>query len=194
MVMLPMLANAMQKPDQVIESTVQTLIDEFTSQRSEFEADKRKLFAMVDRVAVPLFDFERISKLVLAKYWKKASTGQRQAFSDEFRKLLIGTYATALFQYTGNETVVFTGSKITERKGRKFAVVSSEVSLGNGGPPIPVDYSMLLNGDDQWKIYNLTIDGLNMITSYRSTYGSAITSEGLDGLIDSMKAVNAKNY
>ena len=111
-------------------SAVQNLIDEFISQRDEFEQDKTKLFAMVDRVAVPLFDFDRISKLVLAKYWKKATPEQRETFSEEFRKLLIGTYATALFQYTGNESVNFTGSKITERKGRQFAVVNSQVSLG----------------------------------------------------------------
>ena len=191
--LMPMPSLAIEKPDLVIQQTVQTLIDEFTSQRDLFESDQRKLFALVDRIALPLFDFNRISKLVLAKNWKRASEQQRSEFGEEFRKLLIGTYATALFQYTGNETMTFTGSTITERKGWKFAKVQSEVTLA-GSAPIPVEYSLILGKDDHWKIYNLSIDGLNMVTNYRETYGSTISSKGLDGLIESMKQSNARNF
>ncbi len=191
-------AAALEKPAQLIEETVQTLLDQFTSQRERFEADELALFAMVDRVAVPLFNFERIAKLVLARNWRQASEQQRAEFAEQFKKLLINTYASALFQYTGNETVLFTGSKITERKGRKFAVVNSEVTL-SGGAPIPVDYSLILEaaegdgGSDDggsWKIYNLSINGLNMVTNYRNTYAAAIDQLGLDGVIESMKQTN----
>ena len=192
-IMLATPAMALDKPDLLIENTVQTLLDEFTSQRDQLEADKRKLFALVDRIAVPLFDFERISKLVLAKNWKRASKQQRKDFGEEFKKLLIGTYATALFHYTGTESMSFVGSIITERRGRKFAEVNTEVTLSNG-PPIPVEYSMILSDDGQWKIFNLTIEGLNMITNYRNAYGSAINTQGIDGLIQSMKQANAKNF
>lgn len=195
---IPAAAAALEKPDRLIEETVQTLLDQFTSQRERFEADELALFAMVDRVAVPLFNFERIAKLVLARNWRQASEQQRAEFAEQFKNLLINTYASALFQYTGNETVHFTGSKITERKGRKFAVVNSEVTL-SGGAPIPVDYSLILEagegdgGSDDggnWKIYNLSINGLNMVTNYRNTYAAAIDKLGLDGVIESMKQTN----
>ena len=190
---MPVPAVALDKPQQEIEETVQSLLDQFTEQRTAYEADQRALFALVDRVATPLFDFERIAKLVLAKHWKRASAAQRSAFSDEFKKLLIGTYATALFKYTGDETMVFTGSEIRESRGRHFARVSSEVTL-SGGPPIPVDYSLILGEGERWKIYNLTISGLNMVKNYREIYGSAIGKLGIDGMLDSIKQANAKNF
>lgn len=189
----PASAPALEKPQMLIEWTVQTLLDEFTSRRQELEVDKRELFALVERVAVPLFDLKRISRLVLATHWRRAGGQQREAFGAEFKKQLIGTYATALFQYTGDEKMTFTGSKITERKGRKFAVVNSEVTL-SGGPPIAVDYALILGTDGNWKIYNLIIGGLNMITNYRNIYAAAIGNRGLDGVIESMKASNAKQF
>ena len=189
----PASAPAQENPQLLIERTVQTLLDEFVSRRQEFEADKHKLFELVERVAVPLFDLKRISRLVLATHWRQANKAQREVFSKEFKKLLIGTYATALFQYTGEEKMTFTGSKITERKGRKLAVVNSEVAL-SGGPPIAVVYALILDKDDNWKIYNLTIAGLNLITNYRNTYAAAIDNLGLDGVIETMKASNAKQF
>ncbi len=190
--LMPASLTAQDKPHLVIEQTVQTLLDEFTDKRELFEADKGELFALVDRVAVPLFDFRRITKLVLASNWRQASKAQREAFGEEFKKLLIGTYATALFHYTGDEKMIFTGSEIKERKGRKFAVVKSEVALSSSGQPIAVDYAMILGKDGDWKIYNLTISGINMIINYRNTYAAAIGNLGMDGVIESMRATNAK--
>ena len=186
-------ALADENPELIIESTVQNLLDSFTAQKEELADDKQKLFKLVDDIALPLFDFQRISKLVLAKNWKKANDTQRDEFGEEFKKLLIGTYATALFQYTGNEKMVFKNTKISEKKGRKFATVESEVTLSSG-PGIPVNYSMMLSKDGDWKIYNMNIAGLNMVTSYRKTYAAAISAQGIDGLIQSMRETNARNY
>ena len=191
--LMPVSSLALEEPHVLIEKTVQSLLDEFTSQREALEADKRELYALVDRVAAPLFDLKRISKLVLANHWKQASPQQREEFTEEFKKLLIGTYATALFNYTGDEKITFTGSEITERKGRKSAVVRSEITLSGGQPPVPVDYWLLLGKDERWRIYNLEVAGLNLITNYRNTYAAAISGLGMDGVIDSMKQVNAKS-
>ena len=184
-------AQAKISPEQAIEGAVQQLLDEFTKRRTELEGDKPALYDMVDRITRSHFDFEKISKLVLAKNWKQASEAQRKAFGEEFRTLLIRTYATALFQYTGKETMEFKSSKIKERKGVKSATVDSEVTLSEG-PGIPVSYSMILDKDNSWKIYNMTIAGVNMVTSYRKTYGASIRSLGLDGLIASMKDANSQ--
>jgi len=182
-------ASAETDPAVIIETAVQELLDEFTARRDELKNDKAALYDMVDRVTRPHFDFEKISKLVLAQEWKTATPEQREAFGEEFRTLLIRTYATALFQYTGKEKMVFTGSDIKERRGVKTASINSEVTLSEG-PGIPVSYSMILDGGDSWKIYNMVIAGVNMVTSYRKTYGSSIRSLGLDGLIESMRKAN----
>lgn len=178
---------AQEQPQAVIERAVQELLDQFTARREELEADKRALFKLVDQVASPLFDFERIAKLVLAKTWRRADAEQRAAFQNEFRKLLIATYATALYKYSGDERMTFTASKITERRGRQFAEVQSEITLADGAEPIAVSYSLLLSEDGMWKIYNLTVGSLNMIINYRSTYAAAIGERGLDGIIADMK-------
>lgn len=177
------------EPAKIIEGAVQELIDEFTARRDELENNRPELYAMVDRLTRPHFDFDKISKLVLAQEWKTASEAQRAAFGEEFRNLLIRTYATALFQYTGEEKMVFKGSEIKDRGDIKTAKVSSEVTLSEG-PGIPVSYSMILEPDDNWKIYNMNIAGVNMVTSYRKTYSASIRKLGLDGLIDSMHQAN----
>lgn len=197
MSLLPMLpvasASSSEKPHLLLEKTVQAVLDEFVSQRALLEADKNELYALVDHYVVPWFDFEKISKLVLASHWRTANQQQRQAFSKEFKDLLIRTYATALFEYTGNEVITFTGSTITERKGRKFAEVTSEFTLGGSAPPVSVNYALFLDDNEQWKIYNLTISGLNLVTNYRNTYNASIDRLGLDGIIAEMKDINAQN-
>ena len=185
-------AQANPSPEQEISTAVDELLSEFTARRDELALDREALFDMVDRRTRPFFDFEKISKLVLAQNWKTASAAQRAAFGEEFRKLLIRTYATALFQYTGEEKMDFDSTEIKERGGLKSATVKSAVTLSDG-PPIDVNYYMILGADNHWKIYNMTIAGVNLVTNYRKTYGASIRSLGLDGLIESMREANNAN-
>ena len=180
-------------PALLVENTVQSLFKEFTGSRSELEGDNPALFSLVDRVASPLFDFDYISKLVLAKSWKSANEGQRDEFAREFKRLMIVTYATALFKYTGNEAMTFGETEIREKKGIQFAKVNTEVTI-NEGDPIPVIYSLIKDQDKGWKIYNLTVGSLNMVINYRNVIQSSIHSDGLDGTIASMKTNNDNNY
>lgn len=181
---------AEEAPDKLLEEAVETLLEEFTRRRAELEQDQQALFALVERIVVPLFDFPRIAKLVLAKHWRQASAQQREEFITEFKDLLLRTYATALFRYTGNEKLTFTGVTISERKGRKFATVNSELTLGDA-PPIGVDYSLLLNEEGEWKIYNLIIEGLNLVSNYRGIYGESVNRQGLDGVLETMRQTSA---
>ncbi len=185
--------SADENPADVVEKTVQSLLDEFAEKRSALEGNNRDLYDLVDRLATPLFDFDYISKLVLAKSWKGASEDQRKEFAVEFKKLIIVTYASALFKYTGNESMEFGETKIKEKKGVKFGTVNTEVSI-NDGAPIPVVYSMLQKPDEDWKVYNLTVGSLNMVLNYRNVIQSSIHSDGLDGVIANIKENNVKNY
>ena len=106
---------------------------------------------------------------------------------------MVVTYATALFRYTGNETMSFGETAIKEVKGRQFATVNTEVVIG-GEAPVPVVYSLLLDESGQWKIYNLTVGSLNLVINYRNVIQSTIQSEGLDGMIASIRENNEKNY
>jgi len=187
-------AQEAQQPQVAIERAVYALLDQFTARRAELEGDKRALFALVDEVAAPLFDFERIARLVLAQNWRRASAAQRAEFQDAFRQLLIATYATALHQYAGDERMTFTASEVTLRRGRKFARVSSEITLADGAAPIAVEYSMLQGKDGAWKIYNLTVGSLDLVINYRNAYAASVGARGLDDVIAEMRRVAADNF
>ena len=188
--------GANDDPALIVEKTVNSLLEEFSEKRDQLEGNNSDLFELVDEIASPLFDFDYISKLVLAKNWKKASAQQRREFADEFKRLLIVTYATALFQYTGNETVEFGESAVKEKKGVRFGTVNTAVSLSEQGA-MPVVYSLIQDDrrDDshQWKIYNLTVGSLNMVLNYRAVIQALIHRDGLDGMIAGIKDNNDKN-
>ncbi len=179
-------------PATIIENTINTLLAAFSERHTQLNGNNRDLFDLVDRVASPLFDFNYISKLVLAKNWKKASAQQRKDFANEFKRLIIITYATALFQYTGNETITFNQSEIKEKKGAKFGTVNTEIHVSEG-TTILVSY-FLIQREQQWKIYNLTVGNLNMVLNYRNIFRASVLNKGLDGMISDMKNSNDKHY
>ena len=185
--------QASEKPAEFVENTVNELLAEFTERRSYLEGNKKDLFELVDRLAGPAFDFGYISKLVLGKNWKSATENQRSEFAHEFKRLLIVTYATALFRYTGNESMEIGDTEIKEKKGKRFSTVNTEVSISDG-EPVPVVYSLIDDGTAGWKVYNLTVGTLNMVINYRNVIQSSIHSKGLDGLIAEMKESNDTNY
>ncbi|GJL81720.1 MAG: signal peptidase [marine bacterium B5-7] len=171
-------------PDEVVKTTINDLIDELERRRPELEQNPEKLYAMVEKVVVPQFDVPVIARLVLAKHWRGASEAQRKAFADAFQKLLIRTYATALFEYTGKEEMRVKPLRMKE--GERKARVETEVVLP-GASSVPVSYSFLLNDAGEWKVYDVNIDGISMVTNYRKSYGGVIDSRGLDALIGELK-------
>ena len=185
-----LLANASNAlPHEIIETSIKHLLSEFDMKRAELEADNEKLFQLVEDIVVPQIDVPIVSRLVLAKHWRTASEEQRLGFTEQFKVLLIRTYATALFKYTGKEEMIVSPAKFKpeDRKAR----VKTEVQLP-GSSPIEVNYSLLKNQDGQWKIYDVTIDGISLVKNYRVAYGEAVTAKGLDVLISEMKAKNSQ--
>ncbi len=178
-------------PAALLDQTIQSALKEFSESRDRLAEDSPALLSFLDQTVVPLFDFDRIARLVLAKNWKKASQQQRDAFSVEFKRLMIATYSSALFKYNGEQYVRILDAEIKEKKQRLLATVRTELVLGNGSAPVPVDYFMIRTGDDvPWKIYNLSVAGINMVINYRGVFQSTILEKGLTGTIDSMRESN----
>lgn len=174
-------------PDRLVETTINELINSLEAQREVLKADKQKLYKMVEDVVVPHFEVNVIARLVLAKHWKRANPEQQQAFAEQFKQLLIRTYATALFEYTGKEEMVIKPLRIKD--GDRKAKVRTDVVLP-GAPPVPVNYAFLKTKSGSWKIYDVTIDGISLVTNYRSSYGQQIQQDGLDALISALKSRN----
>ena len=168
---------AAQSPDTLLQERSRQIMVEL--KKDGVRSDIDKLYDLVDRMIVPLIDFKAMSKLTLGKHWKTASAAQRSAFMEAYRNLLRGTYTKSLKEYAGQEIRFF--PKRTQVKG-KYATVFSEFVPGGGKTNVPVNYKLRKVGD-QWKAYNLEIEGLSLVKNYRTSFGKEITATGLDALI-----------
>lgn len=180
-------ANAAVPPDELVKETTKKVLSELTENRPALEKDTSLLYEMVDEIVLPHFDFERMSRYVLGKNWESATPEQQTQFVAEFKTLLVRTYATALFEYTGQEIVY---KPFRHEEGKKQAVVKTEVKQDDG-PSIPIEYALLLNSE-QWKVYDIRINGLSLVTNYRAQYGAIIKTRGMEELIASLSEKNQR--
>jgi len=178
----PVQAQAM--PDELVRTTTDKIQALLKQNHALYKKDTDKLYAMVYEHILPHFDFRAMSKLVLARNWRGASEDQRTRFAGEFRDLLVRTYATALLNYTDEEIIMM---PFRASPGDKRVEVKTEVKRSSGGPNIPLYYRFYKKDEKaEWKVYDVSIDGISMVTNYRSVYADKIRKQGLDALIASM--------
>ena len=175
-------AHAAPAPNQLVRERTDKIISLLKVNKNTYAKDRKKLYTMVQEQVLPYFDFRAMSRLVLGKHWREASESQRDRFANEFRDLLVRTYATALLKYTNEEIAYFPFRMSAEEK---TVVVKTEVKQGSGGPTIPIHYSFYLT-DNAWKVFDVAIDGISLVTTYRGTYAEKIRNGGMDALIASM--------
>ncbi len=180
-------ANAAMAPDELVRQTADQVISELTENREELEKNPEELYRMVNDIVLPHFDFERMSRFVLGKHWRDATPEQQEQFVAEFKTLLVRTYATALFEYTGQEIVY---KPFRHEEGDKKAVVKTEIQPDDG-PAIPIEYALAQRGDE-WKVFDVKIDNLSLVTNYRSQYGRIVQTKGVDELITSLADKNER--
>ena len=176
-------AGTPAEPEAVVKAATQSVLERVGRDPGIIEEPDR-LFRMMSELVLPHFDFDRISKRVLGKYWKQASDEQRQRFVSEFQRLLINTYAAALGS-SGEGRVRFRPSK---SRSETEVSVRSEVAR-DGGPGIPINYEMHLVQED-WKVYDVAVDGVSLSMTYRNDFRSQAREEGLDALIARMATHN----
>jgi len=170
----------------VVESTTQ-LIDVLKTEGDRIKSDKAFLDEQIDQYVVPHVDFNTMTKLAVGKSWKQADEQQRVALVAEFKALLLNTYTNALTEYSG-ESIDFEEFKPERRDDR--AVVRSTFKQANGNT-IPVLYK--LRDKEGWLIYDIEVDQISLVTSYRSAFSSEIEKGGIEGLIKTMKDKNANS-
>ena len=185
--MASLVAQATSTAEEMIRSTVSGLISELNERRLELESDEAALYAMVDELVVPHIALGKVSKLILGSHWKSASEVQRQHFTVGFKDLLIRGYATVMLEYSGQEEFRYGPPKL---KGRITVVPTDLVRPGEA--PVTVDYYCLRDKSETWKIYDIQIDGISLILSYRNQYGQYIDTNGLDALIKSLQSKTAE--
>lgn len=188
MVIVPMAKAQAHPAQQLVEQTTTKLIDAFASEKSRIDADPAALRDVVGDIILPHFDFVRMSKLALGKHWRKASVAQRKEFATQFRELLVNTYAKSLYKYADAK---FTYRPTLADAGDKDVDVVSEVSSVNDAQPVDVVYS-LHSKDGSWQVFNVTIEGVSLITNYRSTFSEFVAKHGMDALNSDLERRNRR--
>jgi len=176
-------------PEQLVRSTADVILLEIKKNREVYSKDFAKLYKMADEKVLPHFDFRRMSQWVLGRSWRDATPEQRDRFVAAFRDLLVRTYSTALLNYKDQEIIYL---PVPVQAGSDEALVKTEVKQGGGQPNIPIHYSFYKNRDGQWKVYDVTIEGVSLVTNYRSVYSTKIREKGIDALINDINDSNKK--
>lgn len=172
-------------PEQLIKQTADRVIDEIKTNGEKFKADPSQLYALVDEVVLPHFDFAAMTDLALGRYKDKIDAAQKPIITNEFRTLLVRTYGKALLEYN-DQVIAFLPMEGSEADGD--VTVRSEIEQA-GGFPIPLNYSLRL-GDQGWKVYDISVDEISLVTNYRSSFSRQIKKKGVEGLIELLRARN----
>lgn len=171
------LAPAADDPAGVVRDTAERVLDSLRSDPALYK-DDHALFQMVREVVFPRLDRERTAQWVLGANWRTATPAQREQFIAEFSDLLLRTYGTALRQYD-SEKLNYLPAQAPE--GADRVTVRTEI-IRPDGPKVSVDY-LLTDRSGEWKVYDVIIENVSLVVTYRSEYSAIIKRDGMDGLL-----------
>ena len=163
--LVPAMALAQESPEALVKRVSDEVLAVVKADKDVASGNKGKVVALAEQKVLPHFDFERMTRLAVGKNWAQASEAQKQALVKEFRTLLVRTYSSSLSQYRNQQIEVKPGKT---GAGDKETVVRTQI-VQQGGPPIPIDYSMEKK-DTGWMVYDVVIDGASLVTTYRGTF------------------------
>ena len=172
-------------PDALLKTATQDVIQLIRQDKEIQAGNPAKIAAVVEARILPLFDFSRMTQLAAARSWPLASPEQQKLLTEEFRTLLVRTYSTALSSYRDQEirfkplSVAPSDTEVTVRS----------VVIQPGTVPLALDYDMERQAGS-WKVYDVKIEGVSLVTTFRETFAAKVRESGMDGLI---KALADKN-
>lgn len=174
-------------PVEMIRSTADYVLEQVRSRKAELEKDSSGIYALVQEKVLPYFDFRLMSRGALGKYWRRASEKQKTDLAHEFQELLVRTYATTLLNYSG-QTIEYLPYRAQPEDQR----VTVATRVHSGGPPVPINYRLYRQSDGSWKIYDVVVDGVSLVSNYRSSFAAEVKKGGIDGLINTLRKHNRK--
>lgn len=178
-------AAAESDPEQLIRVTADEVLATIKARQAEFQQDPSKMYAMVDEKVLPHFDFNRMTDLALGRYKRKVQGDQKPKLVNEFRNLLVRTYGKALLAYN-DQQIIYKPMRGSVEEGR--VMIRTEIEQ-QGGVPIPMNYALYKKGSD-WKVYDIKVDNISLVTNYRSSFAREIKANGIDGLIKTLQNRN----
>ena len=173
-------------PDRLVDKTVKEVIEIIQKDEALKNGDRDKMHDLIETKILPHFNFSRMTQLAMGQHWSKAAPEQQNKLVNEFRTLLVRTYSNALSSYH-NETINV--NPIKQLGDQTETTVRTVVIQGNGKEPVPIDYSMEKKTDG-WKVYDVTVAGVSLVTNYRGSFNSQVRKGGVEGLL---KVLTDKN-
>jgi phospholipid transport system substrate-binding protein len=181
----PVLPAQEVEPNALLQSATVEVIAAMKQDRDQHGGQQKQIASLVETKILPLFDFARMTQIAVARNWRLATPEQQAALTTEFRVLLVRTYSTALSSYR---------DQVIEFRSMHMAPADTEVTVKSvvkqsGTEPIAMDYDMEKTPAG-WKVYDIKVAGISLVTTYRNSFSEKIRDDGVDGLI---KALEEKN-
>lgn len=177
---------AAEAPDLFVRKIADEVFEILKTDKDLKAGNKEKAYKITEEKILPYFDFDRISKLVLGKAWPAATKDEQEAFKKEFRTMLVKTYGSALLKFK-DQTLNYKPTRF--QPSDEEVLVKTEI-LKSGAPPLPIDY-MLEKDGDSWKVFDIIIEGVSLVTNFRGQFGNEIKQNGIASLITKLAEKNA---
>ena len=172
-----------QAPDKLVRTVADEVLNALAQDQELRAGNQAKFAELLEQKVAPHFDFERMTRLAVGRGWRQATPEQQKTLIDLFHRLLIRTYSAA---YSAYANITIDVKPVRMQPADDDVQVRTEIKVPNGGPPLTVDYSMY-KASAAWKIYDVTVEGVSLLTTYRSTFAEEIRQGGIDGLIKSLQ-------
>jgi len=173
-------------PDALIKTTTEEVLEIVRKDKDIQSGNTKKAIDLVEAKVLPNFNFTRMTQLAMARDWRQATPAQQKTLTDEFHTLLVRTYAKALTEYK-NQTVHY--KPFTLKAGETDVRVRTEIRQSGAGKNIELDY-WLEKSPTGWKVYDIEVGGISIVTNYRESFAAEVRNNGIDGLIKSLQAKN----
>jgi phospholipid transport system substrate-binding protein len=174
-------AAAEVSPDTLVDNTAQEVLSIVRQDKELRAGNMAKILDLVEAKVLPHFNFTRMTRLAMGKNWNKATPQQQEELVKEFRTLLVRTYSNALSTYSDYKIKV---EPLRSKAGDTDTTVKTKV-MQDSGQPVDIDYSMEKTGDG-WKVYDVTVAGVSLVTNYRSTFNSQVREGGVEKLLKTL--------
>ena len=172
-------------PDQLVQKITDEVLASVKSDKDLAAGDKQKALKLAEDKVLPYIDFEHSTRLAVGRAWNQATPEQKKKLVGEFRSMLVRTYSNGVGAYQGQTL------KVLPSRGKadpEDTTVRTQFSRP-GGQPLPIDFAMRKT-DKGWKVYDITVEGVSLVLTYRSEFDAVVKQEGIDGLI---KRLTQKN-
>jgi phospholipid transport system substrate-binding protein len=185
--LLPLGAQAQETaPDVLVKNVTTEVLDIIRKDKDIKAGSTKRAIELVEQKVLPHFNFTRMTALAVGKDWRQATDAQKKALTEAFKELLVRTYSNALIAYK-NETVDYKPFKM--QPGETDVTVRTQIHQSGAKQPISLDYS-LEKTPQGWKVYDVIVAGVSLVTNYRSSFATEVRNGGIDGLIKTLQAKN----